>query len=217
MEKRMKIYWIKAQAPRKVVALARHLGVEAEFEHVDALAGGLKTPAYAALNPNRKAPTMVDGEFVLWESPAIMIYLCNKVGSDMWPATDLAEQVEVMRWISWNDTHWMRAVGNFYFEYIIKPRFHIGEPDGEALKEDVAGLHALAKILDDHLAGRDYVACGRLTIADFQLAAMATDWREAHMPLGGYGNIVRWLDGLMTIPAWANPWPESKPESRQAA
>ena len=213
----MKIYWIKAQAPRKVVALARHLGIEAEFEHVDALAGGLKTPAYAALNPNRKAPTMVDGDFVLWESPAIMIHLCNKVGSDMWPGTNLAEHVEVMRWISWNDTHWMRSVGNFYFEHIIKPQFHLGAPDRDALKEEIPGLLTLAKILDDHLAGRDYVACDRLTIADFQLAAMATDWREAEMPLGEYPNIVRWLDGLMKIPAWANPWPETTPQTRRAA
>jgi glutathione S-transferase len=207
----MKIYWIKAQAPRKVLALARHLGIEAEFEHVDAMAGGLRTPGYVALNPNRKAPTMVDGEFVLWESPAIMAYLCNKAGSDMWPANDPVEQVEVMRWMSWNDAHWMRAVGPFYFEHIIKPRFHLGQPERDALKEGTPELLTLAKILDDHLAGHDYIACDRLTIADFQLAAMATDWREAEMPLEGYPNIVRWLDGLMHIPAWADPWPDTAP------
>jgi glutathione S-transferase len=51
------------------------------------------------------------------------------------------------------------------------------------------------------------VACGRLTIADFQLASMATDWRESEMPLETFPNIVRWIDRLMRRPAWADPWP----------
>jgi len=73
-----------------------------------------------------------------------------------------------------------------------------------------AGTSDIAKyagVLDGHLQGRDFVACDRLTIADFQLASMATYWRQCHLPLGDYPNIVRWLDGLMRIPAWAEPWP----------
>jgi glutathione S-transferase len=60
----MKIYWIKAQAPRRVLALAKHLGVGAELIEVAPMAG-LKRPDYAALNPNMKAPTLVDGDVVL--------------------------------------------------------------------------------------------------------------------------------------------------------
>ena len=204
----MKIYWIKAQAPRRVLALAKYLGVDAQFIPVDAKAGGLKAPGYAALNPNCKAPTLVDGDTMLWESSAIMAYLCIKAGSDMWPAHAPMEQVEVMRWISWNDCHWARAVGAFYFEHIVKATFALGTPDREKLLNDAADVHTYAKVLEARLAGRDHVACGRLTIADFYLAAMATDWREAEMPLEGYPNIVRWLDGLMRIPAWADPWPK---------
>jgi len=203
----MKIYWIKAQAPRRVLALAKHLEVDAEFIEVDLMAGGLKTPEYAALNPNMKAPTLVDGDFVLWESSAIMAHLCVAAGSDMWPARAPAEQVEVLRWLSWNDQHWAEAVGAFYFEYIVKTTFGIGEPDREALKSKVEGLLRVARVLDGHLAGREFVACGRLTIADFQLASMATDWRAAEMPFGDFNNIRRWIEGLMRVPAWADPWP----------
>jgi len=88
----MKIYWIKAQAPRRVLALVKHLGIDAELVEVDAKAGGLKSPDYAALNPNLKAPTLVDGGQVLWESSAIMAYLCIKAGSDMWPMHDAASR-----------------------------------------------------------------------------------------------------------------------------
>lgn len=203
----MKIYWIKAQAPRRVLALVRHLGIDAECIEVDIKAGGLKTPSYRALNPNGKAPTLVDGDVTLWESSAIMAYLCIKAGSDMWPAQQPAEQVEVLRWLSWNDSHWSRAVGPFYFEHVVKRTFHLGEPDRAQLVAALPDLHKLAPVLEGHLATRDFVACGRLTIADFQLASMACEWRDAEMPFADYPNIVRWLDRLMAIPAWADPWP----------
>jgi len=206
----MKIYWIKAQAPKRVLALAKHLGIKAELVEVNLMSGGLKTPEYARLNPNMKAPTLVDGELVLWESCAIMTYLSIKAGSDMWPAHNPAEQVEVLRWLSWADHHWSPAVGPFYFEHVVKPTFGIGPPDRDSLPSKVPDLLKYAKVLDGHLAGRDYAACGRLTIADFQLASMASYWRESEMPLEDFPNIVRWIDGLQRIPAWADPWPAAR-------
>jgi glutathione S-transferase len=203
----MKIYWIKAQAPRRVLALVKHLRIEVDLIHIDAKAGGLKAPDYAALNPNKKAPTLVDGDFVLWESSAIMAYLCIKAASDMWPAGDPAEQVEVLRWLSWNDCHWAPAVGPFYFEHIVKATFNLGLPDREALRSRVPELMKYGKILNGHLEGRSFVTCGRLTIADFQLASMATDWRQAEIPFQDFPNIREWIERLMQMPAWANPWP----------
>jgi glutathione S-transferase len=204
----MKIYWIKAQAPRRVLALVKHLGIESEFVQVDLMAGGLKTPQFAALNPNMKVPVLVDGDRVLWESSAIMAHLCIQSGSDMWPAHNAQEQVELLRWLSWNDCHWSPAVAPFYFEHIVKATFDLGPPDRESLKSRVVDCLKCAEVLNGHLAGRTHVACGRLTIADFQLASMATDWRESEMPLERFANILRWLDGLMQIAAWVAPWPD---------
>jgi len=204
----MKIYWIRAQAPQRVLALIKHLGIEAQCVEVDLMAGGLRAPDYAKLNPNMKAPTLIDGDVVLWEASAIMAHLCIKVGSDMWPANRPAEQVEVLRWLSWNDCHWSPAVSPFYFEHIVKSTFRMGPPDRDLLKASVNDLVRFAKVLDGHLVGRRYPACNRLTIADFQLASMATYWRESEMPLADFPNVVRWLDALQQIPAWADPWPE---------
>jgi glutathione S-transferase len=205
----MRIYWIKAQAPRRVLALVKHLGVDAELVEVDLMRGGLKTPDYAALNPNRKVPTLVDGDLVLWESSAIMAHLCVQQGSDMWPTHDPLQQVEVLRWLSWNDCHWSPAVAPFYFEHVVKATFELGSPDSASLKSGVPDFLKFATVLDRHLEGRSYAACGRLTIADFQLASMASYWRESEMPLQAFPNILRWIDGLMRIPAWADPWPDA--------
>lgn len=200
----MKIYWIKAQAPRRVLALVKHLGARADFIESSA---SLKTADFAALNPNMKAPVLVDGDTVLWESTAIMAHLCVKEDCDMWPARNPAEQVEVLRWLAWNDAHFAPAVAPFYFEHIVRRTFGLGAPDRAALVGKVANLKTFAAVLDGHLDGRSHVACGRLTIADFALASMATDWREAEMPIESYTNVTRWLDGLMRLPAWAEPWP----------
>ncbi|MBN9530247.1 MAG: glutathione S-transferase family protein [Alphaproteobacteria bacterium] len=204
----MKIYWIKAQAPRRVLALAKHLQIAAEFVELDLMVGELQRPQYAAINPNMKVPTLVDGETVVLEASAIMAYLCILARSDMWPADSPLEQVEILRWLSWGDGHWSPAVAPFYFEYIVKSTFDIGEPDPEALKSKVTDLRKYAAILDRHLEETPYVACNRLTIADFQLASMAAYWRQAKMPLEDFKHITTWLDRLMQLPAWADPWPQ---------
>jgi glutathione S-transferase len=204
----MKIYWFKAQAPRRVVALAKHLGIEAEYIWLDVAKGALQAPHYASLNPNLKAPTLVDGELVLWESSAIMAHLCVQAGSDMWPVSDPSEQVEMLKWLGWNDGHWSPVVGHFYFEHVIKPMFGMGAPNVDKLEAKRGEFEKYASILEAHMDGRQFVACNRLTIADFSLASMACYWREAHMPLEQFPNIVEWLDDLHKVDAWADPWPK---------
>lgn len=217
----MIIYWMKSQAPQRVLALVKHLGIKAELRELNLMAGELKTAEYAALNPNMKVPTLVDGDKTLWESSAIMAYLCvkanSKAGSDMWPNKTPEEQIEVMRWLAWSDSHWSPAVGAFYFEHIIKPTFGIGPQDTELLKSKTAELVRFAKVLDAHLAEHDYIVCDRLTIVDFHLASMATYWHESNMPLEDFPNIVSWLDRLMHIPAWSDPWPAEEQEIRAYA
>ena len=204
----MQIYWIRAQAPRRVLALAKHLGLQADYVHMDFKAGEMRRPDYAALNPNMRAPTLVDGEFVLWESSAIMAYLSAKAGADLWPTGDVARQVEILRWLSWNDHHWGPAVAPYYFEHVVKPTFQNGLPDRSALPSKAASVQSCARVLNKHLERRRYIALDSLTIADFQLASMATYWRVSEMPFGDYPAIVEWLDRLMDLPAWRAPWPD---------
>ena len=70
-----------------IVALNNHLALDCELSLIDLGRGDQLAPAYLALNPNRKMPTLKDGEFVLWESNAILFYMAAKrPESELWPS-----------------------------------------------------------------------------------------------------------------------------------
>src|SRR5437588_6251264 len=62
----------------KVMAIANHLGIEPTLHMLDIVKGEQRSPHYVALNPNMRMPTLRDGDYVLWESNAIMQYLAAK-------------------------------------------------------------------------------------------------------------------------------------------
>lgn len=75
----MKLYYFpRSPNTRKVWATAIALGIDLELELVDLLAGQQRNPAYLKLNPNGLTPTLQDGDFVLWESNAMMQYVASK-------------------------------------------------------------------------------------------------------------------------------------------
>jgi glutathione S-transferase len=201
----MQLYYWETMNPRKACAVAKHLAAPVEFVHVQG--GEHKQAAFLALNPNGLVPVLVDGDLKLWESAAIMAHLATKMGSDMWPLSEPARLVEVLRWVSWDAIHFAPVAGTYYFEHVIKPWIGLGEPDESALAEARPRFEELAKILDAHLEGTDFLVRGGLTIADFCVAAMLPDAQRSHMPLSSHPNVCRWHDRLMQLEAWRDPWP----------
>ena len=74
---------------RKVQAVILHLKLDVQVQNHDFAKGELRAPEYLALNPNGSVPTLVDGDFVLWESNAIMQYLADKAGDQLLFPRDL--------------------------------------------------------------------------------------------------------------------------------
>src|SRR5688572_130763 len=89
---------------RKVRAVAYELGIELATSRVDILKGEQRAPAFLAKNPNAKVPVLEDGDFILWESTAIMRYLAAKSSSSLLP-TEPRAGAEVDRWLSWGLAH----------------------------------------------------------------------------------------------------------------
>lgn len=200
----MKLYYCETLNPRKVCALARHLELPVEFVRVDLKSGEHRKPEFLAINPNGKVPVLQDADWVLWESNAIMCHLAKRAGSDLWPEDE--RQIEVMRWLLWDANHFTRHGGSLYFENLVKPALGMGMPDDGAVKQAEGFFNTYARVLDQHLKGRDFLVDDRLSIADFAVAVCLPYAEGARLPLEPHAEIRRWHAGLEKLPAWQKPF-----------
>lgn len=205
----MKLYYFDTLNPRKVCAVARYLNSPVEFVYTNLGKGEHKTDRFLAINPNGKVPALEDGDLKLWEANAIMCHLAGVAGSDLWPQNP-EQQIEVMRWLTWNSEHFTRYAGELYFQYLIKPRFNLGDVDNAAVEEATGYVRKYAGILDQHLSNRKFLVGEKLTVADFAVAVTLPYAEEAHIPLAEFPNVVRWHDRLNELPAWREPFPQAK-------
>ena len=192
----------------KVRATAHQLDIPLELEIVDLTKRAQREPKYLALNPTGRTPTLVDGDFVLWESAAIMQYLGSKRKTPLWP-DDAKARADIMRWQSWHLQHWSRGVAPFLFENLVKPLLGLGEPDQKALAAAAELFHVDAAMLDKHLERRPYLAGDTLTLADFTVVAPLFLAERAKLPLEKYANIKAWFGRQVAMPAWQQTAPKA--------
>lgn len=198
----MKLYTFPASPNSlKVTATAALLGIQMEQVIVDLGKREQLKPEFVALNPNSKIPTLVDGDFVLWESAAIMLYLAEKSGKGLLPS-DFHERMQMHQWIAWELSHMGPACGTLLFERFVKGLFKLGEPDANAIAQGETNFHRFAKVLNLHLKGRDYVVGKALSLADYHIAAPFVHTRIAKYPLEEYAEIRRWSDAILGSEAW---------------
>ena len=136
----------------KVRAVAAYLGIPLEIEFVDLLKGASHTPAYLALNPTGRTPTLVDGDFKLSESAAIMQYIASKTANTLWP-NDAQKRADIMRWQSWTLAHFSaEACQPLTFQRLVKKFLNLGPPDQAVVARATEAFNKEAKMLDAHLA-----------------------------------------------------------------
>ena len=201
----MQLYYSDILSSRKACAVARYLKSPTEFRYLDLLKGDQQQPAYLAVNPNGKVPTLIDSEHVMWEADAVICYLAKRAGSDLWP--DDLRQIDIIRWFSWNAQHFYRHGGTLYFENIVKRRFGLGEPDAASVREAQEEFRRYAAVLTEHLEDREWLVGDGITVADFSVAITLPYADQADMPLSEFPVVRRWLDRLNAIEAWREPFP----------
>ena len=202
----MKLYYSDVLAPRKVCALLKYLKTPMDFAYLELGKGEHKQHDYLAINPNGKVPTLIDGDKVLWEADAILCYLAQKAGSPLWPGD--SRQADVVSWFSWNSQHFIQSGGALYFEFVIKPRFNIGPPDGREVEKATKGFRSQAKVLNAHLEDRKWLVGDQLTVADFSVAVTLPYAAKAHMPIDEFPEVRRWHDQLSALDGWLEPFPQ---------
>ncbi len=186
---------------QKVVVCANALGLA--YERIDAgLAYGIvDTPAYKAKNPNSLVPTIEDGDFVLWESNAIVRYLSHQYGhGTLWPA-DPRAAADADRWMDWQATTLTPAMTDAFVQLVRTPA---ERRDAALVAASIARSEPRIAILDAHLQRRRFVTRDSLTMADIPLACAAHRWLGLPCDKPRHPHVERWYALLQERPAFAS-------------
>lgn len=203
----MKLYYFPPSPnTRKVHAVAIHLELPLELQLVDLQKGEQRTPEFVQLNPTGRTPVLQDGEFILWESNAIMQYLASQRSNSLWPEVPQI-RADIMRWQSWQLAHWYQVCQPLQYENFVKPLLQLGEPDLQVVQSTTARFHAEAIILNQYLAEREFLVNDTLTLADFSVASDLTYAVPGRFPLEDYPHIRTWYSRIEQLPAWQQTAP----------
>jgi len=191
---------------RRVMLAAIHMGTPLDTTEVN-----LMDPAdrrrLEELNPNSKLPVLQDGDFVLWESCAIMQYLADRTyGQTLYP-DNVVQRADINRWMFWACQHFSPALGVIVWENIWKGVTGNGGPDPAAIARAAVDVQKFATVLDKQLAGRQWVLGSSLTLADFALAAPLMYTDQAKLPVTGYANLQAWYARVQELDAWKQTQP----------
>jgi glutathione S-transferase len=191
----------------KVRAVAAHIGIVLDEQLVDLRRGEQRTPDYLALNPTGRTPTLVDGDFVLWESNAIMQYLASGKPNALWP-DDARTRAGIAQWQSWQLAHWGKeACQPLLVERVVKALFNLGPCDAAVVAKAIEAFHRDARVLEAHLAKHPYLAGTGVTLADFSVVAPLFYAEKAELPLTPYPHIRDWFARVSSLPAWRDTAP----------
>jgi GST-like protein len=172
------------------------LALPYELKVLDLSKGEQKTPEFLAINPNGRIPAIVDraeGDFAVFESGAILIYLAEKTGKLM--PTDAKGRSRVLQWLMFQ----MGGIGpmmgqaNVFYRYFpekIQPA--IDRYQGESKR--------LFRVLDGHLKDNEYLA-GEYSIADIANFAWVRTHRWSGVEVDDLPHLQRWLDAIKERPA----------------
>ena len=193
----VKIYGPTASRASRALWIVHELGIP--FEHVPIEMKDLKGPDYLKINPNGKVPTLVDGDFKLFESMAINLYLAAKHGKDgFFPAT-LEDQALCYQWSFWGMTELEKSLLTILIDKFMTP------PDKrkpEAVAEAEKALPKPLGVLNGALQGRDYLLGSKFTVADLNLASICSWAKPIKLDLGAFANVAAWLERCLARSAY---------------
>ncbi|WEJ12808.1 glutathione S-transferase family protein [Sinorhizobium prairiense] len=192
----LKLYGLGPTRSLRALWALQELDAEFEFVRVNILAGENLHPDFLRLNPAGKLPVLVDGDFVLTESAAIVMYLAEKYGDKGLMPADLKERAQAYRWSLFAVTEleqplWRIAKHTFLY------------PEDKRLPEDIAlareEFAAMAAVLDRHMDGRAFIVGDNITVADC-VTAYVLDWGNENGLIDSFPNLKAYLERMYARP-----------------
>ncbi len=198
----MRKLWGRANSSNvmKVIWLLEELGLPYERIDVGGAFGGTQTPEYLAMNPNSLVPTLQEDDFVLWESNAILRYLCAASAPDspMFPR-DLHARASIDRWMDWQQTALNVPLGPVFWGLVRTPP---AQRDMAAIERGLQATGEVLARLDAVLARVPYVAGPVFTLADIPLGVHIHRWFFFPVEKPALPHVRAWYDRLLARPAY---------------
>jgi glutathione S-transferase len=183
----------------KVMWLLGELGLPHRRIDAGGRFGGLDTPEFAAMNPNRKVPVLQDGDLVLWESHTILRYLSARysVGA-FWPE-DPAQRALADRWTDWCATALQPAFMDLFWGYVRTPP---EQRDWTFVNAALERTGALFALMDQTLARQPWLSGDRLTMGDIPAACTLYRWYTLELERPSFPHVETWYGRLQERPAY---------------
>ncbi len=186
---------------RKVVWAAQECAVPFERIEAGAAFGVVKTLEFLAKNPNGLIPMIEDEGFVLWESNAIVRYLCATYAPERLYPLPLPARFDAERWMDWQQTTFNPASRGAFMQLI---RTAPEQRQPAVIEQSIAATEALLAMLDAHLSQRAYMCGDQFTMADIALGCELHRWSGLPLPqaaLAAHTHVKRWYASLLARPA----------------
>ncbi|WP_416896507.1 MAG: glutathione S-transferase family protein [Minwuia sp.] len=186
---------------QKVMWTIAELGLPHEHTNVGGAFGGNDSAEYLAMNPNGRVPVIDDDGLVIWESNAIVRYLCAKHSEGaLWQA-DPAARSHADRWMDWQASSLIADLVTVFWGLIRTPE---PERDWIAIGDAATRLNNQMGILDAHLSQLPWVAGDRMTMGDIPIGALVYRWLHLPMERPEAHNIDAYYQRLTERPAFAD-------------
>ena len=166
--------------------------------YVDFFNGEARSPEFRALNEMGEVPVFREGDLTLTQSAVIQLHIAEKTGKFLGSDRD-----ETLRWLMFDNHKLSGQAGSARFLANFLPA---AKRPQEVIAWLQGRLRATYKVLDDHLAGRDWVAGRTPTIADFACCGYLYYPEPFGFDRAEWPHIDRWLDGIAALPGWKHPY-----------
>ncbi len=180
----------------KVSIALEELELPYRVHALDLAAGDQKQPGFLAINPNGRIPAIVDrgnGDFPVFESGAILLYLAERTGRLM-PADEKGRS-QVVQWLMFQ----MGGLGPMMGQANVFARY-FPERLQPAIDRYLRESRRLLEVLDRGLGNHEYLA-GDYSIADIANFAWARIHEWPGVAIDGLDHLQRWLDAIADRPA----------------
>lgn len=177
--------------------LLRELGVPFELQLVDRAQAAHKSPAYLKLNPNGLIPVLQDGDLVLYETAAIVLYLVDKFPqAGLAPAFGSAERAEFVKWLVWLSSSLQAMMAHyFYSDRMVAPGNAAGAAEVRAQAE--AKIAGMIDQLETRLADRPWMMGERFSALDPYTFMLCRWTRGMTRPARTLPHLGPWLQTML--------------------